>query len=161
MFNLFLRRPARSAFLAALLSAGISSPGFAQSLPAAQAYTAEAYQSDLQQFKDFSAAHSPAVAALFSQIDADAEHAVTEAQFASMQLQLEDMAAAVQKLALRSPEAQRVQAELLTLMDFFARYLTALKTADIITMQQLDAEKALLMQKLNDAKAQLFAQAAQ
>lgn len=161
MFNLFLRRPARSAFLAALLSAGISSPGFAQSLPAAQAYAAEVYQSDLQQFKDFSVAHSPAVAALLSQIDADAEHAVTEAQFASMQLQLEDMAAAVQKLALRSPEALRVQAELLTLMDFFARYLTALKTADIITMQQLDAEKALLMQKLNDAKAQLFAQAAQ
>jgi len=78
-----------------------------------------------------------------------------------MQLQLEDMAAAVQKLALRSPEAQRVQAELLTLMDFFARYLTALKTSDIGTMQQLDAEKALLMQKLNDVKAQLFAQAAQ
>ena len=161
MFNLFLRRPARSALLAALLSAGISSSGLAQSQPAAQAYAAEAYQSDLQQFKDFSAAHSPAVAALFSRIDADAEHAVTEAQFSSMQLQLEDMAAAVQKLALRSPEAQRVQAELLTLMDFFARYLTALKTADIRTMQQLDAEKALLMQKLNDAKAQLFAQAAQ
>lgn len=161
MFNLFLRRPARSALLAALLSAGISSSGLAQSQPAAQAYAAEAYQSDLQQFKDFSTAHSPAVAALFSQIDADAEHAVTEAQFSSMQLQLEDMAAAVQKLALRSPEAQRVQAELLTLMDFFARYLTALKTADIRTMQQLDAEKALLMQKLNDAKAQLFAQAAQ
>lgn len=161
MFNLLLRRPARSAFLAALLSASISSPGFAQSLPAVQAYTAEAYQSDLQQFKDFSAAHSPAVAALFSQIDAEAEHAVTEAQFSSMQLQLEDMAATVQKLALRSPEALRVQAELLTLMDFFARYLTALKTSDIITMQQLDAEKAQLMQKLNDAKAQLFAQAAQ
>ena len=161
MFNLFLCRPARSAFLAALLSTSISSPGFAQSLPAVQAYTAEAYQSDLQQFKDFSAAHSPAVAALFSQIDAEAEHAVTEAQFASMQLQLEDMAAAVQKLALHSPEAQRVQAELLTLMDFFARYLTALKTADIGTMQQLDAEKALLMQKLNDAKAQLFAKTAQ
>lgn len=161
MFNLLLRRPARSAFLAVLLYAGISSPGFAQSLPAAQAYAAEAYQSDLQQFKDFSAAHSPAVAALFSQIDADAEHAVTEAQFASMQLQFEDMAAAVQKLALRSPEALRVQAELLTLMDFFARYLTALKASDIGTMQLLDAEKALLMQKLNDAKTQLFAKTAQ
>ena len=161
MFNLLLRRPARSAFLAALLSASISSPGFAQSLPAAQAYAAEAYQSDLQQFKDFSAAHSPAVAALFSQIDAEDEHAVTETQFSSMQLQLEDMTAAVQKLALRSPEALRVQAELLTLMDFFARYLTALKTADIRIMQQLDAEKALLMQNLNNAKAQLFAKTAQ
>ena len=161
MFNLFLRRPARSALLAALLSAGISSPSFAQSLPAAQAYAAEAYQSDLQQFKDFSAAHSPAFAALFSHIDAEDEHAVTEAQFSSMQLQLEDMTAAVQKLALRSPEAQRVQAELLVLMDFFARYLAALKTADIRIMQQLDAEKALLMQNLNDAKAQLFAKTAQ
>lgn len=161
MFSTFLSRHAGSALLAALLSAGISSPGFADSPPAAQAYTAEAYQSDLQQFKDFSAAHSPAVAALFAQIDAEDEHAVTEAQFSSMQLQLEDMAAAVQKLALRSPEAQRVQAELLTLMDFFARYLAALKTSDIRIMQQLDAEKALLMQNLNDAKAQLFAKTAQ
>ena len=101
MFNLFLRRPARSAFLAALLSAGISSPGFADSRPVAQAYAAEAHQSDLQQFKDFSAAHSPAFAALFSHIDAEDEHAVTEAQFSSMQLQLEDMTAAVQKLVLQ------------------------------------------------------------